>query len=60
MLNISICYIYIIISNLGLWTWSTPSNTGGCDIVNYIIIVTQFNGSDPWNITTTDNSYNVT
>ena len=37
-------------------SWSTPNDTGGCNIENYIITVTPLNGSDPWNITTTDNS----
>ena len=27
--------------------------------MNYIITVTPLDGSDPWNITTTDNSYTV-
>ena len=37
-------------------TWNAPNDTGGCNIVNYIITVTPLDGSDPWNITTTDNS----
>ena len=37
-------------------SWSTPNDTGGCNIENYIITVTPLNGSDPWTITTTDNS----
>ena len=37
MLNILIYVIYIIISDLGLWTWSTPNNTGGYNKVNFII-----------------------
>ena len=54
LFNISITYQSIHLS------WSAPSDTGGCNIMNYIITVT--NSSDPWNITTTDNStsYNVT
>ena len=42
--------------------WSAPSDTGGYNTVNYIITVTPLDGSDPWNITTTDNSttYTVT
>ena len=39
-------------------SWSVPSDTGGCDIENYIIIVT--NSSDSWTITTTDNSTSYT
>ena len=40
-------------------SWNVPSDTGGCDIENYIITVT--NSSDSWTITTTDNitSYTV-
>ena len=43
-------------------SWSTPNDTGGYHIVNYIIIVTPLDDSDPWNVTTTDNntSYVVT
>ena len=41
-------------------TWSTPNNSGGCNIENYIITVTPLNGSVPWNITTIYNSYTVT
>ena len=43
-------------------SWNTPIDTGECNIMNYIITVTPLNGSDPWNITTTDNStgYTVT
>ena len=37
-------------------SWSTPSDTGGYNTVNYIITVTPLNGSGLWNITTTDNS----
>ena len=37
-------------------SWSAPNDTGGCNIVNYIITVTPLDGSDSWNITTTDNS----
>ena len=41
-------------------SWSTPIDTGGCNIENYIITVTPLDGSDPWNITTTDNSTSYT
>ena len=41
-------------------SWSTPSDTGGHPIMNYIITVTPLDGNDPWNITTTDNSTNYT
>ena len=37
-------------------SWSSPNDIGGCNIENYIITVTSLDGSDPWNITTTDNS----
>ena len=36
-------------------SWSAPNDTGGYNSVNYIITVTPLGGSDPWNITTTDN-----
>ena len=39
-------------------SWDVPSDTGGCDIVNYIITV--INSSNSWNITTTDNSTSYT
>ena len=43
-------------------SWSTHSDTGECNIVNYIITVTPLDGSVPWYITSTDNStsYSVT
>ena len=41
-------------------SWSAPSDTGGCNIVNYVITVTPLDGNDPWNITTTDSSTNYT
>ena len=42
-------------------SWSTPSDTGGYNTINYIIIVTTLlSKNDPWNVTTTDNSYTVT
>ena len=41
-------------------SWSTPIDTGGCNIENYIITVTPLDGSDPWNITTADNSTSYT
>ena len=41
-------------------SWSTFNDTRGCNIENYIITVTPLDGSDPWNITTTDNSTNYT
>ena len=41
-------------------SWSVPSDTGGCNIVNYIITFIPLDGSDPWNITTTDNSTSYT
>ena len=34
-------------------SWSTPS---GYSTVNYIITVSPLDGSDPWSVTTTDNS----
>ena len=37
-------------------SWNAPNDTGGYNTVNYIITVTPLDGSDPWNITTTDNS----
>ena len=37
-------------------SWSTPSDTGGYNTVNYIITVTPLDGSGLWDITTTDNS----
>ena len=40
--------------------WNAPSNTGGCNIVNYVITVTPLNGSVPWNIATKDNSTSYT
>ena len=40
--------------------WSIPNDAGGHHIVNYIITVTPLDGSDPWNITTTDNSTSYT
>ena len=40
-------------------SWIAPNDTGGYDIEKYIITVTPLDGSDPWNITTTDN-YTVT
>ena len=40
--------------------WSAPSNTGGYNTVNYIITVTPLDGSDPWKITSTDNSTSYT
>ena len=52
--NTSISYHSVRLS------WSTPSDTGGCNIENYIITVTPLDGSDPWNITTTDNSTSYT
>ena len=48
--NASITYQSVSLS------WIAPSDTGGCAIINYIITVTPLDGSDPWNITTTDNS----
>ena len=39
-------------------SWTVPSDIGGCNIVNYIITVT--NSSNPWNTTTTDNSTSYT
>ena len=41
-------------------SWSTPSDTGGYDTVNYIITVIPLDGNDSWNITTTDNSTSYT
>ena len=43
-------------------SWSTSNDTGGCNIEVYVITVAPLDGSDPWNITTTDNStgYDVT
>ena len=35
-------------------SWIAPSDTGGCNIENYIITVTLLDST--WNITTTDNS----
>ena len=42
--------------------WNAPSDTGGYNTVSYIITVTPLDGSDSWNITTTNNitSYIVT
>ena len=37
-------------------SWNTPNDTGGHNTVNYIIAVTPLDGSDPWNIPTTNNS----
>ena len=54
LINISVTYRSVHLS------WSAPSDTGGCNIVNYIITVTPLDGSDPWNITTTDNSTSYT
>ena len=50
--NTSVTYHSMSIS------WNVPSDTGGCDIVNYIITVT--NSSNPRNITTTDNTTSYT
>ena len=52
--NISATYQSVSLS------WSTPNDTGGCNIINYIITVTPLDGSDQWNITTTDNSTSYT
>ena len=41
--------------SIGL-SWSAPSHIGFCYPVNYIITVTPLDDSDPWTITTTDNS----
>ena len=41
-------------------SWSSPSDIGGYHKVNYIITVTPIDGSNPWNITTTDNSTSYT
>ena len=41
-------------------SWDAPNDTGGCAIMNYIITVTPLDGSDPWNITITDNSTSYT
>ena len=41
-------------------SWSTPNDTGGCNIENYIITVTPLDDNDQWTITTTDNSTNYT
>ena len=42
-------------------SWNAPSlNIGVCYPVNYIITVTPLDGNNPWNISTTDNSYTVT
>ena len=41
-------------------SWITPNDTGGRAIMNYIITVTPLDGSDPWNVTTTDNSTSYT
>ena len=37
-------------------SWSTASDTGGYNTVNYVITVTPLDDSDSWTITTTDNS----
>ena len=41
-------------------SWSTPSDTGGCNIRNYIITVTPLDGDVPWNISTTEDSATYT
>ena len=41
-------------------SWCTPSDTGGYNTINYIITVTPLDGSNSWNITTTDNTTNYT
>ena len=41
-------------------SWSAPNDTGRCNTVNYIVTVTPLNDSNPWNITTTDNSTSYT
>ena len=41
-------------------SWSTPNDTGGYHIENYIITVTPLDGSVPWNIPTIDNSTGYT
>ena len=41
-------------------SWTAPNDTGGRAIMNYIITVTPLDGSDPWNVTTTDNSTSYT
>ena len=48
--NLSVNY-----QSVGL-SWNTPNDTGGYNTVNYIITVIPLEDSDPWNITTTDNS----
>ena len=48
--NTSVTYHSVSLS------WSVPSDTGGYNTVNYVITVTPLDGSDPWNIPTTDNS----
>ena len=37
-------------------SWTAPNDTGGLTIMNYIITVTPLDDSDPWNVTTPDNS----
>ena len=54
LINTSVTYQSVSLS------WSPPNDTGGCNIVNYIITVTPLDGSDPWNITTTDSSTSYT
>ena len=41
-------------------SWNTPSDTGGYNVVNYIITVSSLDGRGSWNITTTDNSTSYT
>ena len=41
-------------------SWSTFNDTEGCNIENYIITVTPLDDSNPWNITTPDNSTSYT
>ena len=54
LINTSVTY------QLASLSWSTPVDIGGCSIENYIITVTPLDGSNPWNITTTDNSTSYT
>ena len=54
LIDISLTYKNVSLS------WNTPSDTGGCNIENYVITVTPLDGSDPWTITTTDNSTSYT